>query len=97
MGCFLAGLSKNLGVYVIGAVCVGAGYSVCESVSSAVLSELDAEKGARYINLSQALLSLGAEMRFSHQVIGIERASSFMLCCHSQCARLCRRTAQKPG
>ena len=59
-GCFLAGLSKNLGVYVIGAVCVGAGYSVCESVSSAVLSELDAKKGARYINLSQALLSLGA-------------------------------------
>ena len=33
---------------------------MCESVSSAVLSELDAEKGARYINLSQALLSLGA-------------------------------------
>ena len=60
-GCFLAGLSKNLGVYVIGAVCVGAGYSVCESVSSAVLSELDAEKGARYINLTQALLSLGAD------------------------------------
>ena len=60
VGGFLAGLSKNLGVYVIGAVCVGAGYSVCESVSSAVLSELDAEKGARYINLSQALLSLGA-------------------------------------
>ena len=60
VGCFLAGLSKNLGVYVIGAVCVGAGYSVCESVSSAVLSELDAQKGARYINLSQALLSLGA-------------------------------------
>ena len=60
MGCFLAGLSQNLGVYVIGAVCVGAGYSVCESVSSAVLSELDAEKGARYINLSQAMLSLGA-------------------------------------
>ena len=60
VGCFLAGLSKNLGVYVIGAVCVGAGYSVCESVSSAVLSELDAEKGARYINLTQALLSLGA-------------------------------------
>lgn len=45
---------------MIGAVCVGAGYSVCESVSSAVLSELDVEKGARYINLSQALLSLGA-------------------------------------
>ena len=59
-GCFLAGLSKSLGVYVIGAVCVGAGYSVCESVSSAVLSELDAEMGARYINLSQAMLSLGA-------------------------------------
>ena len=38
VGCFLAGLSKNLGVYVTGAVCVGAGYSVCESVSSAVLS-----------------------------------------------------------
>ena len=60
LGCFLAGLSQSLGVYVIGAVCVGAGYSVCESVSSAVLSELDDEKGARYINLSQAMLSLGA-------------------------------------
>ena len=60
VGCFLAGLSKNLGVYVIGAVCVGAGYSVCESVSTAVLSELDAEKRVRYINLSQAVLSLGA-------------------------------------
>lgn len=59
-GCFLAGLSQSLGVYVIGAVCVGAGYSVCESISSAVLSELDDEKGARYINLSQAMLSLGA-------------------------------------
>ena len=60
LGCFLAGLSQSLGVYVLGAVCVGAGYSVCESVSSAVLSELDDEKGARYINLSQAMLSLGA-------------------------------------
>ena len=45
---------------MIGAVCVGAGYSVCESVSTAVLSELDAEKRVRYINLSQAVLSLGA-------------------------------------
>ena len=61
--CFLAGLSQSLGVYVIGAVCVGAGHSVCESVSSAVLSELDDEKGARYINLSQAMLSLGAVIR----------------------------------
>lgn len=60
VGCFLAGLSRCLGVYVIGAVCIGAGYSVCESVSSAVLSELDSENGARYINLSQAMLSLGA-------------------------------------
>lgn len=34
LGCFLAGLSQSLGVYVIGAVCVGAGYSVCESVSA---------------------------------------------------------------
>ena len=59
-GCFLAGFSKSLGVYLVGAVCVGAGYSVCESVSSAVLAELDTEKGARYISLSQAMLSLGA-------------------------------------
>lgn len=59
----LGALADRIGkkpVLCIFAAVFAVGYSVCESVSSAVLSELDAEKGARYINLSQALLSLGA-------------------------------------
>ena len=60
VGCAFAGFSGSLAVYLLGTVCIGAGYSVCESVSSAVLSELDETRGARYVNLSQAVLSLGA-------------------------------------
>lgn len=60
VGCLLAGFSGNILVYAAGAVMIGAGTSVCESVSSAVLSELNPEKAARYINISQCALSAGA-------------------------------------
>lgn len=59
-GCAMIGLSPALGVYIIGACLTGAGYSVCESLSSAALSDLGEVDGMRYINLSQSLLSVGA-------------------------------------
>ena len=47
-------------VYGLGIVAVGAAYSVCESTCCAAMSDLGPEWGARGINLSQALLCLGA-------------------------------------
>lgn len=60
IGCLFAGVSQGLSCYLLGAVLIGAGYSVCESVSSSVLSELDPEKSVQLINLSQGILSFGA-------------------------------------
>ena len=59
-GCALIAVSPVLGVYIVGACLTGAGYSVCESLSSAALSDLGETEGMRYINLSQGLLSVGA-------------------------------------
>lgn len=60
IGCALIGIAPALGIYIIGACLTGIGYSVCESLSSAALSDLGEAEGMRYINLSQGLLSVGA-------------------------------------
>lgn len=60
IGCALIGIAPVLGLYIVGACLTGAGYSVCESLSSAALSDLGEAEGMRYINLSQGLLSVGA-------------------------------------
>lgn len=60
VGNLLAGSSGQIGVYILGALMIGAGTSVCESVSSAVLSDCNPEESARYINISQCMLSAGA-------------------------------------
>lgn len=60
MGCVFACLSGTIGMYLIGACLIGSGYSVCESVSAAVITDLDAKQGMRYINITQFLLSVGA-------------------------------------
>lgn len=59
-GCLMAALSAGLGAFLVSACLIGAGYSVCESLTSAVCVDLDGENGARYINLTQCLLSAGA-------------------------------------
>ena len=59
-GCLLAGLSQRLGVYIAGACLIGAGYSVCESLSSATLTDFGGERAMGYVNLTQCLLSVGA-------------------------------------
>lgn len=60
LGCLLSALSRGVFVFAAGVFCVGAGCSVCESVGSAALSDASPEQGARWINLSQCALSLGA-------------------------------------
>jgi len=59
-GCLLAAISGHLAVFVAAMLVIGAGYSVCESLTSAVCVEVSSQDGARYINLTQCLLSVGA-------------------------------------
>ena len=60
IGCLIAAVSGFLAMFVIALLIIGAGYSVCESLTSAVCVEVDVQNGARYINLTQCLLSVGA-------------------------------------
>ena len=60
IGCAVCGFSETIAVYTFGITLTGAGYSVCESLSSAVLTDLDSKNGMRYINICQCLLSVGA-------------------------------------
>ncbi len=60
LGCLLCGSCGGVGVYVVGALLIGGGCSVCETVGSAALCDLSEENAQRYINLSQCLLSAGA-------------------------------------
>ena len=60
IGCLIAAFSPLLAVFVIAMLVIGAGYSVCESLTSATCVEISSEDGARYINLTQCLLSVGA-------------------------------------
>ena len=60
IGCLVAGLAPVLAVFTLAMLIIGAGYSVCESLTSAVCVDIDTENGARYINFTQCLLSVGA-------------------------------------
>lgn len=60
IGCLLAALSVHIGIYIAAVCLIGAGYSVCETLCSAVCSDISAEHGAQYINMTQCLLSVGA-------------------------------------
>ena len=59
-GCVLAALAGGVFLFATGVFCIGAGYSVCESAGSAALADASPEHGARWVNLSQGALSLGA-------------------------------------
>lgn len=60
IGCLIAGFAPALSVFTLSMLMIGAGYSVCESLTSAVCVDVDTENGARYINFTQCLLSVGA-------------------------------------
>ncbi len=59
LGCLLIVLSASSGLFIAGIFFVGAGFSVCESVGAAFLSDMYSG-AARYINISQCALSIGA-------------------------------------
>ena len=60
IGCLIAAFSPVLAAFVVAMLVIGAGYSVCESLTSAVCVELSTADGERYINLTQCFLSVGA-------------------------------------
>lgn len=85
MGCALSGLSNSILMYLFGACLIGSGYSVCESLSSAVMTDLDPEQGMRYINITQLLLSIGAILspvilRFCMSRLHARWRLGFMIC-----------------
>lgn len=59
-GCLLAAAAGSLWTFLAAMLLIGFGYSVCESLVSAVCVDVDLENGAQYINLTQCLLSVGA-------------------------------------
>lgn len=60
VGLLVCGSARRPLVYAIGAFAVGSAYSVCESGCCATMSDLGPEWGVKGVNLSQALLCLGA-------------------------------------
>ena len=60
VGLIVCGSSTTAGIYILGALGIGAGYSVCESGGCAAMSDIGPEAALKGINLSQALLCLGA-------------------------------------
>ena len=60
VGCSMAALSNSVLFFVGGVFLIGAGYSVCESVSAALISDLYPDRSARFINICQCALSFGA-------------------------------------
>lgn len=60
LGCVLVCLSKGIVLYIIGSLIVGGSGSACESLATAVLADVNPKDSARYINISQCVLSAGA-------------------------------------
>jgi fucose permease len=60
IGCFLTASSGSVLVFAAGVFIIGAGYSVCESVSSSALSDTFPGRENRYVNIMQSAFSLGA-------------------------------------
>jgi fucose permease len=84
-GCLLSALARGVFSFAAGVFCIGAGYSVCESAGSAALSDASPEKGARWINLSQGALSLGAvvspiAVQYGVNTLGWSWRAVFWLC-----------------
>lgn len=60
IGCFICCGAGSLGVFIIGTLIYKSGSTVSENILTAVLADLNREKGMQYINLSQFMFSLGA-------------------------------------
>ncbi|MDO4939410.1 MAG: MFS transporter [Lachnospiraceae bacterium] len=60
VGCIICGSATGLVMYIIGTLVYKSGSTVSENAATAVLADLDEDKGMQYINLSQFMFSLGA-------------------------------------
>ena len=60
IGCLVCGNATGLVMYIVGTLIYKSGSTVSENVATAVLADLDENKGMQYINLSQFMFSLGA-------------------------------------
>ncbi len=60
IGCLICGNASGLVMYIVGTLVYKSGSTVSENVATAVLADLDENKGMQYINLSQFMFSLGA-------------------------------------
>ena len=85
LGCLLSSLAGGVFVFAAGVFLIGAGYSVCETAGSAALSDASPEDGARFVNLSQGALSLGAVIspiltQYFTGLLGTSWRLMFLLC-----------------
>ncbi len=84
-GCLLASLAGGVFAFAAGVFLIGAGYSVCETAGSAALADASPEDGARFVNLSQGALSLGAVIspvltQYFTGLLGTSWRMMFLLC-----------------
>ena len=89
VGLAICGSARSMAVYALGALAIGAGYSVCESGCCAVMADLGPEWNARGVNLSQALLCLGAMLAPALiNAFGIGWRPAYYLCAASYAVML---------
>jgi len=84
-GCIAMANVKPFVALLFSAFAIGTGYSVCESMVSALLAELYQEKSGKYMNLSQCFFSLGAMVSpqlldFGSTRLGWNYQSLFFIC-----------------
>ena len=81
IGLAVCGSARSTAVYAAGAIAIGAGYSVCESGCCAIMADLGPEWNPRGVNLSQALLCMGAVLSpVLIRAAGIGWRAAYYLC-----------------
>lgn len=85
LGAFGMSSFHAFGALMISAFAIGTGYSVSESIGSALLAEAHGEKSGKYMNLSQCFFSLGAMLspqllEYGSRSFGWSYQSLFQIC-----------------
>lgn len=85
VGCFGVILSPIYGIILISIFVIGAGYSVCESLICATLTDIWKDTAARNINIVQCFFSLGAVigpqvMNYGMKQLNWNWTSLFLIC-----------------
>lgn len=85
LGAFGMSSLHSFGALMLSAFAIGTGYSVSESIGSALLAEAHGEKSGKYMNLSQCFFSLGAMvspqlLEYGSRSFGWSYQSLFQIC-----------------